>query len=208
MKFGPVYVFGATMGNSSELASWDLVKVYASVNKIFSKSNVSCCLQYYNGKRIQPILYYTRPNPETELTTYHYTCLNPKPGTIPLGVALTLDIFTCEEDHVVYRKPMAPREEAGTRLALCTKAAYGNRSAELIIEWMEAYKFLGVDKVVGYYLKDLNADARKVLVYYASTGLLDLYYFEPAEPGNQQKQWHHFNKPFYAIAYMHLRCTP
>ena len=188
MKFGSVYVFGAAMGNSSETAAWDFIKVYSSVNQSFSNSTFSCCVKYskFSGSDIyrQPVLTYNIPNEETELSAYHHTCFSPKPGTVPNGIAITTDSYTCAEEHVTYREPLVPLLEAETKLALCTKAAYGNRSAELIIEWMETHKYLGVDKVVTYYMKDINPAARKVLEYYATAGLLDLYYFEPAEEGN------------------------
>ena len=75
-------------------------------------------------------------------------------------------------------------KELGVKLALGTQLAYGNISAEIIIEWMETYKYLGVNKVVTYYYKDLNENALKVLKYYHDSEFLDLYYFIPAAEGN------------------------
>ena len=89
---------------------------------------------------------------------------------------------------MTYIQPIVPQiQESGTMLALCNKGAYGNISAELIIEWMETYRYLGVDKVVTYFLKDLNVAAKKVLLYYSDIGFVELYEFHPALEGKFKK---------------------
>ena len=191
MKYGPVYILGAAVGNSSKTKASDIIKLYASVDEeIAAKENTSCCLKYDGSSgpvyHRQPVIAKNDLKRPTKLSPFHYSCLNAKPGIIPNGVALTFSPFTCGEEHVVYRKPFVSVSEPGNKLAICTKAAYGSISAEMIIEWMETYKYLGVDKVITYFLKDLNHNARKVLEYYASTGILDLYYFEPAAAGMRQ----------------------
>ena len=189
MKFGPYYVLGVAAGNSSNTTRWDILKLYASIHWNASRKGVSCCLKFNQPKKQnddyyrQLVLTETNPNAATEMTSFHYTCSNPRPGIIPDGVALTIDNYTCGEEHVVYRKPYLPLRETETTLALCSKMAYGNRSAEMILEWLETYKYLGVDKVVAYFLKDLNWDARKVLEYYASIGFVDLYLHTTAADG-------------------------
>ena len=69
------------------------------------------------------------------------------------------------------------------KIVIGSKLAYGNISAELVIEWIEAMKYIGVDKIVTYYLKSLNTDALNVLRYYASEGFVDLFFHEPANEG-------------------------
>ena len=185
-----IYVFGTTLGNTTDTASWDIVKVHASVSWKFKRIHMKCCVKYntevgpvyYRQHTIRPVFQYFR-HMVTWLIPLHYTCENPKPGMVPDGIALTLQQRTCKETDVTYRKPVVPLRESGDKLALCTKLIYGKRSAELVIEFMETYKYLGVDKVVTYMLDDLNEDARKVLDYYVSTGMLDVYYFEPANSG-------------------------
>ena len=82
---------------------------------------------------------------------------------------------------MTYIQPFVPqKQQYGTTLALCNKGAYGNIKAELIIEWMETYRYLGVDKVVTYFLKDLNEAAKNVLLYYSHIGFVELYEFHPA----------------------------
>ena len=81
-----------------------------------------------------------------------------------------------------YVKPFHPLITPG-KIAIGTKTAFGSINPEQIIEWMETYRYIGVDKVVSYYVKILNADALKVLKYYESTGFLDLTFYEPAAEG-------------------------
>ena len=97
-------------------------------------------------------------------------------------VAVTADNFSCEEKDVSYVKPFHPLITPG-KIAIGTKTAFGSINPEQIIEWMETYRYIGVDKVVSYYVKILNADALKVLKYYESTGFLDLTFYEPAAEG-------------------------
>ena len=187
MKYGHAYIFGVAMANSSREANWDLIKLYASIDKHLLRTSVSCCLKYLN--RSQSEIY--RQTPEivrfsktgSRLTAYHLTCLNVKPGIIPNGIGVTIDNNTCADTQVRYRKPFLPYQESETKLAVCTKMCYGSRRAELIIEWMETYIYLGVDKVISYFLTDLNNDTKTVLEYYETTGILELYHFEPAASG-------------------------
>ena len=187
MKFGPVYIFGTTLANSTDYTQWDLVKVYAYVDERILKKSTDCCLKYKNGSDSeyyqQPIQSMERPVGMTILSTYHYTCANRRPGVIPDGIAITFKNYTCSEEHVTYRKPFLPLREPVKKLALCTKLWHGPRGAEMIIEWMETYIYLGVDKVISYFLNNLNSKAKQVLQYYASTGILDLYLFEPTATG-------------------------
>ena len=92
----------------------------------------------------------------------------------------------CVRDSSSYVKPFVPLKEPGTKLALGTQLAFGNISAEMIIEWMEAYRSLGVDKVVTFYHKSLNVNALRVLKYYHESEFLDLYYFVPAAEGENR----------------------
>ena len=64
----------------------------------------------------------------------------------------------CTENHVTYVEPYFPVKEP-EKIVIGSKLAYGNISAEYIIEWIEAMKYIGVDKIVTYCLKTLNSDA-------------------------------------------------
>ena len=92
--------------------------------------------------------------------------------------------MSCSENHVTYVEPYFPLKEPN-KVVVSSKFAFGNVSAELIIEWVEAMKYIGVDKIVTYYLRTLNAAARKVLNHYSSKGILDLHFHELASEGKQ-----------------------
>ena len=102
-------------------------------------------------------------------------------GYIPVGLAVTIN-GTCSENHVTYVQPYFPVKEP-EKIVICSKLTYGNVSAELMIEWIESMKYIGVDKIVAYYMRGLNRDALNVLYHYASDGILDLFFYEPANEG-------------------------
>ena len=190
MKYGPVYLFGVVAGNSTTNASWDLVKIYGGIDKShYYKSNLRCCLAYKDAEyasfvKVNPD-YVRRFQVPSAIWSIHVTCPNVRhaQNAVPVGVALTVDNYNCSKSDVRYVIPYFPLREAQQKVAIATKIAYGNISAEMIIEWMEWYRFIEVDKVVTFYIKSLNDKALKVLQYYASTGILDLYFYEPAALG-------------------------
>ena len=190
MKYGPMFIFGVAAGNTTEETSWDIFKIYGNYQRnVYHESNLTCCFKYTRGdsalyassiplkKRLFSVA--------ASLWTYYLACPNElrSEGLIPVGAAVALGTNTCNETSVTYVEPYFPLKEATKKIAIGTKTAFANMSAELIIEWMEAYKYLGVDKVVTYYLKNLNKDALKVLEYYESTGIMDLFFYEPALEG-------------------------
>ena len=196
MKFGDLYILGAAGGNTSDNVAWDIFKVYGTLNMSLCKQDdIRCCLKYSVPLNKSNIVKY-RPVKdhmfmqymhviESILRGFHFTCPNKRhaSGTVPVGIGLTIRGLSCTDRHVTYVKPYFPLKETGNKLAIGTKMAFGNVSAEWIIEWMETYKKLGVDKVLTYVLKEINQEALKVLEYYSSTDILDLYYHEPAASG-------------------------
>ena len=190
MKYGGVYLFGATMGNSSSNATWKLVKIYGGFDRSeYRNPDFQCCLNYKDGSdfslaKVKP--YKTRRFQSFSVVwSLHVTCPNVRylQNAIPTGVSLAVGNHNCTKSEVNYIKPHLPLREAQAKVAIATKIAYGNISTELIIEWMEWYKLLEVDKVMAFYLKSLNEKSLKVLQYYASTGVLDLHLYEPAASG-------------------------
>ena len=203
MYFGSVYILGAAMGNSTETEVWDVVKVYAMINmKEYDGANISCCLTYRTSEVMTDILKKYPINIlkykiDAMLRGHHFTCSNVRHGSgaLPVGVGLTHNKLNCTQDQVTFVQPYKPVKEINTKLAIGTKLAFGTISAEMIIEWMETYKYLGVDKVVTYYVDEgrdkINENALKVLRYYASTEILDLYHHVPAGSGNYHSVlWH------------------
>ena len=110
-------------------------------------------------------------------------------GLIPVGLVITfLSNTTCTTDHVTYVPPYFPVKEP-EKIVIGSKAAYGNISAEMIIEWVEAMRYIGVDRIVTYFLRSLNTDTVNVLFHYASEGVIDLYFYEPANEGSYFSQY-------------------
>lgn len=195
MYFGPVYILGAAMANSTETEIWDVVNVYAMIDmRAYADANLSCCLMYKTSEMKTDILKESPINIhvfkiDSDIRGHQFACPNVKheSGALPIGVGLALHKINCSQDQVAFVQPYKPLREINTKLAIGTKLAFGTISAEMIIEWMETYKYLGVDKVVTYYIDEgrdkINENALKVLRYYASTEILDLYHHVPAGLG-------------------------
>ena len=192
LNYGPIYVLGVAAGNSSDKVAWDIFKIYASIEllKLKNRTKFKCCFMYdlSNGTQfVETAPKYTRRHKfPCAVIAHHFTCPNKwhEAGILPNGVSLVINEMSCEQQKVNYISPFYPKREPGTKLAIGTKMAFGSIDAELIIEWMETYIYLGVDKVVTYYIQNINRRALKVLQYYESTGILDLYQFVPADSGN------------------------
>ena len=189
-SYGPLFILNVAAGNKSVDAKWDVFKVYGVIDmKRYPnyERNLKCCF-LFNSDGDQEVIE-IRPIAKEHfwnmaiLRTFHVTCPNPRIGAVPDGVSIDILQIPCRSGIHSYITPFYPQRQPGTTIALGTKIAYGNISPELIIEWMETYKFLGVDKVVTYYVQDLNPSALQVLQYYAVEGSLDLYLFEPAASG-------------------------
>ena len=190
MNFGRVYVYGAAAGNTTNQTIWDIVKVYASIyqNK-FDPGDIKCCFLYkfhnHTDMIAAPVLHKTQHWAPTKMRTIHFTCRNiwHNNRDIPDGVGLLSKELPCKKDTVAFKEIYKPLKDDGMTLVLTTQVTYANISAELIIEWMEVYKYLGVDKVISYCFRDLNQPALQALQYYNLSGLVDLYQFIPAAEG-------------------------
>ena len=196
-NIGPIYILNVNAGNTTVKANWDIFKIYGVINdtKYPNYDQTLRCCFLFNSNGSQKIIE-MKPTDKQQfwdpasLRSFHVTCPNPKHGMkkVPDGVAITILGVPCRSGYVTYMTPSYPLRPAGTTLALGTKIAHGNVSAEMIIEWMETYKFLGVDKVVTYYADGLCPLALQVLKYYAKEGILDLRFFEPAGAGKPVPQ--------------------
>ncbi|CAC5399596.1 unnamed protein product [Mytilus coruscus] len=100
------------------------------------------------------------------LHSVQYTC--PVQSSLIQSVSVSIGTHTCKESEQHYIKvESSMRNEYG--LAICGKISYGNMNAELILEWFEVQRLLGVDKVLTYTYQ-LNDQAMAVLEYYESIG--------------------------------------
>ena len=86
---------------------------------------------------------------------------------------VTLTPTSCPGDSGTYLRVHDPERRPGG-LAVCAKIVYGHRlNVEKLVEWFEAQKLLGVDRVQLFDLT-VNGTVRRVLQYYVDTGLLTL----------------------------------
>ena len=181
MKYGPVYIFGAAAGNSSRYATWDIIKIYGGVDKSwYNKSHFRCCLAYSD----QGSLTFKKVFPSktrgfivsSAIWSVHVTCFNTRheEKLVPIGAALTVNGYNCSRNHVRYVSPYFPLREATEKVAIGTKTSYGNISAELIIEWMESWRYIGVDKVLTFqchYCGYINAPNRQYSAFFTAVKL-------------------------------------
>ena len=181
MKYGPVYIFGAVAGNSSRYATWDIIKIYGGVdNSWYNKSHFRCCLAYSD----QGNLTFKKVFPSktrgfivsSAIWSVQVTCFNTRheEKLVPIGAALTVNGYNCSRNHVRYVSPYFPLREATEKVAIGTKTSYGNISAELIIEWMESWRYIGVDKVLTFqchYCAYINAPYRQYSAFFTAVKL-------------------------------------
>ena len=109
---------------------------------VFKDTILSCCLIYKeNGNTI----IYTRPmvKVSSDMWNFYLACPITRfiSNIIPEGVAITTDLFSCSEKQVIYVLPYLPAKEPN-KMAIGTKTAFGDVSAEQIIEWVEAYRYV------------------------------------------------------------------
>ena len=202
MKFGPIKILGVVGGNSSSASVWDIYKVYAQINIThFNNTIYRCCMKYKSHTLAvddsRTNITYMYAEYKELFGLFHFVCSNKhnELGVRPVGVAITASGGTCSEEDVVFIEPYHPLRQPGSKLVIGAKLAYANISAMSIVEWMESNKYLGVDKIVAYYLSNLNKDALKVLNYYATTGFIDLYLFKPPWAGkNYLSQLNHSSR--------------
>ena len=188
----PIYVFGASAGNTTNATEWDVIKVYVSINTMYynkSKPNIFCCIEYKPKQKTFIIRKAARniwvhPVNVTQ-RTYFLDCPNVRhlKKDIARRVGITVSNSTCKE-NISLTSIFLPYKEQGVKIAIGTQVAFGNIDPELIIEWLEAHLYLGVDKVISYYYRTLNSKALSVLRYYHNLGVLDLYRFDPPVEGN------------------------
>lgn len=110
-----------------------------------------------------------------ELRAIQYEC----PSQVEIDLIKMVSVVTgnkkCHGDSTSYIKLEIGYKGHHTDLAVCTKLTYDSVNAASLVEWFEAQRLLGVDKVITYPLRlDANANAKKVLKYYEAVGFLEV----------------------------------
>ncbi|CAG2214531.1 FUT-1 [Mytilus edulis] len=106
------------------------------------------------------------------LRRIQYKCPVPEGNIWIDHVSIVNDLnATCPEDLSYFVKVSLPLMSKGSNIAICSLISYRSQDAALLVEWFEAQRLLGVNKIVTY-TQDLNSDAIRVLDYYESIGLV------------------------------------
>ncbi|CAG2221319.1 unnamed protein product [Mytilus edulis] len=106
------------------------------------------------------------------LRRIQYKCSVPEGNIWIDHVSIVNDLnATCPEDLSYFVKVSLPLMSKGSNIAICSLISYRSQDAALLVEWFEAQRLLGVNKIVTY-TQDLNSDAIRVLDYYESIGLV------------------------------------
>ncbi|ESP03203.1 hypothetical protein LOTGIDRAFT_171688 [Lottia gigantea] len=63
------------------------------------------------------------------------------------------------------------------QLAICTGVTHGQIIPEILTEWFELQKILGIEKIVTY-VHDLQGDREKILTHYRDEGLLEILWYD------------------------------
>ena len=154
----------------------------------FLQLNFTCCLKFRTQTGLKTIranvvnkwIFWAR----AKFRVFHIACKNLRfHHKFPETISISPSSNICDNKSSSYVKIQWPLRKPGIKLAIGSQIAYGNISAANIIDWMETYRYLGVDKVVAYYYKLTNKEALKVLLYYHANGFVDLYRYEPAGQG-------------------------
>ncbi|KAL4233243.1 hypothetical protein ACF0H5_007927 [Mactra antiquata] len=132
-----------------------------------------CCV-WWQTNRISSYykpssLYWKRSG---NLPATQYTCPIKGPLINVLGVKLEFGRSKCPRDRTLYQKVEIPLQHANESIGLCSKIVYGNIDAKLLVDWMEFYREMNVDKVF-MFTYNLTRQVETILDYYSSIGFLE-----------------------------------
>ena len=132
-----------------------------------------CCFLLKNNTIVE--IQSNRRNTQypSAIRAVQYVCPSVVESNLIKLASVVLGNKKCPVDSKYYVKLNIGPTERNSKLAICTKLTYDSVDPIPIVEWFEAQRVLGVDKVVTYPYR-LNANALKVLKYYESIGFLDI----------------------------------
>ena len=147
--------------------SWQRVNVTSRVFK--------CCFWLMNNTVVEYRSGTKQMYFHAELRAIQYECPSQVETDLIKMVSVVTGNKTCHGDSSSYIKIEIGYKGHHTDLAVCTKLTYDSVNAASLVEWFEAQRLLGVDKVITYPLRlDANPNAKKVLKYYEAVGFLEV----------------------------------
>ena len=157
--------------------------------QVYRDRNVFCCLLSQGGPIHKTPVTRKSMFLNHSLTAVQVFCEDEnnsqlKNNTRPVGVTLTYDIDNCPMDisnyaTVQYTRPCLLE----VCIAICAKIAYGYVNAEMVVEWMEYHRHMGVSHVVVFTF-NLTADALTVLKFYEKQDFVEVLPFDFPAKGN------------------------
>ncbi|XP_052062398.1 uncharacterized protein LOC127702299 [Mytilus californianus] len=164
-----VYMLSAYFIKKMEEQKDNIVTVIGWEEKKNHFSKFKCCFRLQKGKRmvIKSKKWYIYSYPNSLLRRVQFTCPISTESKSIEGVSIITDFKrTCHKESKYYIQVQTPLQG---ELAVCTTVLYGSLSAELLLEWFEVQRIIGVEKTVTYTF-ELNKDAMKICEYYESIG--------------------------------------
>lgn len=184
-----VHIFTAVGQNTTKEDFFDKIVLTGWEKKDVPRSrNYTCCFIYaatpahtfsskMSEKRHWSYVGYAK------LEVKQYVCPNVKREKHLVPSAVTLSVGSeCPKAKNKYIAVDMPAAQPGEQMAVCAKIVFGNISASSMIEWFEYQNLMGVSKVL-VYTYNLNKAAKKVLDFYATTGVVEYYPFSLPQKG-------------------------
>ncbi|VDI70485.1 Hypothetical predicted protein [Mytilus galloprovincialis] len=131
----------------------------------------TCCVRLLEGKRVaiqstQKFVYHS--DADSYLNRVQFSCPISLESRSIEGVSIITHFTkTCHKDAKFYIPVHMPLQG---ELAVCGTFIYGSLSANLLLEWFEVQRIIGVEKIVTYTF-ELNKEAMKICEHYESIGL-------------------------------------
>ena len=154
-----IFILGAVAKNSTPTKVWDKIAMYGQWKNFqdVKVENLRCCFRYKNDQAFESnISDYNIRNYERGmlranfLVLWHITC--DRPSFFPDGVSITRSM-SCNNTHVSYIEPYYATKKPDGYIVITTKLAYGIIDPEVVVSFLEAIKYVGVNKVVTYVYK-------------------------------------------------------
>ncbi|XP_053380024.1 uncharacterized protein LOC123546410 [Mercenaria mercenaria] len=187
IKHQRVYIYSAIV-HQTDLADFSNTKGLKPKNLIAlngwkhasSDQNLRCCYMHEDYKTISSAdtLGKTVHYDKVDLKDVQYRC----PRTMDsskriIGVTLTRYNASCPTHKNHYIRPVVIDKKKKLKIGVCTKISYGTIKAGPLVEWFEAMRFLGVDKIISYN-SNLSPETQKIFDYYSAIGFLENHPFE------------------------------
>ncbi|KAL4216696.1 hypothetical protein ACF0H5_024419 [Mactra antiquata] len=169
-----IYMLSGIGQNFSELDGYEAeVKLSGWIAQERMYTKIKCCILKNSGDLIE---YHEPP-----IVQGRQFALSESLVTCPIksrlqdinGVVLQLNRGECPASKKLYIKVTAPiKPRNNESFAICLKILYGHVDVRLLVEWLEYYRLIGVDKIF-MHIFDLSQEVWDVLRQYTKVGFVE-----------------------------------